>query len=51
MRKNLLVMLTVAILLVSCTTAVLAGGGKVRGDEGVGPVVQHQINDNVYWAE
>ena len=51
MRKVFFVILTVAVLLVSSATAVLAGGGKVRGDEGAGTVAQHQINDNVYWAE
>jgi hypothetical protein len=51
MRKAFIVTLTIAVLLVSSATAVLAAGGKVRGDEGAGTVAQHQVNDNVYWAE
>ena len=47
MRKNFFVLLAVAILFVSVTTTVLAGGGQnciqYRGSNGQGAVVQNQL--------
>jgi len=55
MRKRIFILLTVAVLLVSSATAVLAGGGQNmlcnRGELGAGTVAQNQINANCDWAE
>jgi len=45
MKKVSLVLVMVVALTVSITSSALAGGGKVRGDNGQGAVNQVQVQD------
>ena len=45
MKRILLILLVVAALFVATTSAVFAGGDKVRGENGQGAVVQVQVQD------
>jgi len=45
MRKVALVLVVVVAIAVSMTSSALAGGGKVRGENGQGAVNQVQVQD------
>ncbi len=45
MRKVALVLVVVVAIAVSMTSSALAGGDKVRGDNGLGAVNQVQVQD------
>jgi len=47
MKKILIALITFALLIL-ITFPVLAGGDKVRGENGAGSVVQHQESGNPY---
>jgi hypothetical protein len=45
MSRKLYVLILVVLLAIASTSPVLAGGDKVRGDNGQGTVAQWQWND------
>ena len=45
MKNKIVVLVIVALLLVSSISTALAGGDKVRGELGQGPVNQVQVQD------
>jgi len=45
MKKAILIALVISILFVFASAPVLAGGGKVRGENGQGTVNQVQVQD------
>ena len=45
MKKLLIITVIVILVFASMSTTVLAGGGKVRGENGQGDVYQVQIQD------
>lgn len=43
MKRKIVILAIVLFLLAIMSTPVLAGGDKVRGDNGAGSVIQHQV--------
>ena len=45
MKKLLIITVIVVLVFASISSTALAGGGKVRGDDGQGSIVQVQVMD------